>query len=323
MKKSELNFRKILVTGGTGFVGSHLVEELVKQKAQVIVLARSFNPQSYFIGQKLDKKCLVVIGDLKDQARVFDIVSKYEIETIFHLGAQPLVTTAYFNPAETIETNILGTTYVLEAARHAPTVKQIIIASSDKAYGKLDRPYLESDALRGDHPYEVSKSATDLIAQSYIKTYHLPIVITRFGNIYGPGDLNYSRIIPSIMQAAITGEKLIIRSDGTYVRDFIYVKDVVDAYLFLLTNFERVRDEAYNIAAGQKMSVLELVKLTEKALKKKIKYQIANSTKNEILRQELNWEKIKKLGWKPKYTLRKGLAHTWKWYKHWRASFPP
>lgn len=315
MKKTGVHIRKILITGGTGFVGSHLVEELAKRGARVVVLARSLDSQSYFIRQKLDKKCLVAFGDLKDQARVRDVVSKYEVETIIHLGAQALVTTAFTNPVETFATNILGTTYVLEAARQTTTVKQIIIASSDKAYGKLDRPYLESDALRGDHPYEVSKSASDLLAQTYIKTYHLPIMITRFGNIYGPGDQNLSRIVPGMLTAVATGQKLVLRSDGSFRRDYVYVGDVVNAYLFLLERFDRVTAEAFNIGAGNVVSVFSLIKTAEKTLRRKIPFVVENTAVNEIPNQELNWEKIRSLGWRPKYTLAQGLQETWRWYK--------
>ena len=273
-----INFknRNILVTGGTGFVGSHLVEELVMQEANVVTTFISTNPLSYFFSQKLNKKVRMAHVDVRDFESVFDLVTKNDIEYIFHLAAQALVETAYYNPKKTMESNIMGTVNILESARLFPKVKAVVVASSDKAYGKLDyqtlrvkkAKYFETDPLKGDHPYEVSKSAADLIAYSYFKTYNLPVVITRFGNIYGEGDLNFSRIIPDIMRAIIKKEKLEIRSDGTYVRDYLYVKDVVDGYLRLANKIEKVRGEAFNFGSRESLSVIELIKSIERILKK-------------------------------------------------------
>jgi len=314
----KLTGKNILVTGGTGFVGSHLVKALVQKGANVIVPFRSLDPRSYFATEKLERKVILTVCDIKDKNRVFDVVSKYEIEVIFHLAAQPIVTTAYENPVETIESNIMGTTYILEAARMFLHVKTVIVASSDKSYGKSRKPYMETDALKGDHPYEVSKSSADLIAQTYYKTYHLPVVITRFGNIYGEGDLNYNRIIPGIMNSLIYKQPLHIRSDGTFVRDYIYVGDVVSAYLFLLAQGSKVYGEAFNIASGETNSVLELIKRIEKILKRTVSYQIDNSEKNEIPYQKLDNNKILALGWKTKYPLRKAILTQFKWYKRYR-----
>lgn len=310
----RLKGKNILVTGGTGFVGSHLVEALIKLGATVIVPYRSIDPRSYFSTQQLHKHTVMVQGDVKNFQEVFDIVTKYEIEYIFHLAAQAIVTTAYHNPLETFQTNIIGTANILEAARLYGKVKGIIIASSDKAYGKSDKPYKESDALRGDHPYEVSKSAADLISQTYYKTYTLPIVVTRFGNIYGPGDLNFNRIIPGIIKTLITGNTLMLRSDGTYKRDYVYVKDVCSAYLFLLRHLEKIRGESFNISNGNSIAVLEMVKSAEKAFNKKIHFKIINSAINEIKNQHLNYSKIKKIGWKPSYNLPASLRETYTWY---------
>ncbi|HLD26549.1 MAG TPA: GDP-mannose 4,6-dehydratase, partial [Patescibacteria group bacterium] len=201
--------KNVLVTGGTGFVGSHLVEELIKQKVNIITTFQTLNPLSYFFTQKLDRKTTMVNCDVCDYEKVFDIVTKFNIDYIFHLAAQPLVDVAYHNPKRTLYSNILGTINVLESARLFPKVKAVIVASSDKAYGKHGKKqYTEEDALKGDHPYEVSKSSADLIAYSYYKTYSVPVVTTRFGNIYGEGDLNFSRIIPCSMKSLIDNEIL-------------------------------------------------------------------------------------------------------------------
>jgi len=311
----SLRGERILVTGGTGFVGSHLTEALVKRGAQVVVPFRSIDPRSYFSIQNLNKNVVMAVGDLKDYTRVFDIVTKYEISYIFHLAAQPIVTTAYINPLETIATNVMATANILEAARMSH-VKGVVVTSSDKAYGKSDKQYVESHPLRGDHPYEASKSAADILAQAYIKTYRLPVVITRFGNIYGPGDLNFSRIIPGIMQAILKKEVLPIRSDGTFVRDYVYVGDIVSAYLWILDHFDVACGEALNVASDTTVSVLELIKKSKKILKKSIPFHIENSQVNEIRYQHLSYDKIKKLGWSPIYSLRRGLTQTYTWYRH-------
>jgi CDP-glucose 4,6-dehydratase len=306
---------RILVTGGTGFVGSHLVEALIKQGARVVVPYRSIDPHSYFNTRKLDRSVVLAVGDVTDRRRIVDIVTKYEIHTIYHLAAQPIVETAYYNPIETITTNILGTAHILDAAWTSGTVRQIFITSSDKAYGKSDRAYKEDHPLHGDHPYEASKSAADLIAHSYVKTYNAPVVIVRFGNIYGPGDLNMSRIVPGIMRSMVTGKELRLRSNGTFVRDYVYVGDVIDAYLFLHKHFGNAKGEAYNIASDTSVSVLGLIAQSEKFLKTRIRYSIQDTQKNEIPYQHVDWSKIGKLGWKPQCSLEMGLLETYRWYK--------
>lgn len=309
--------KNILVTGGTGFIGSHLVEELVKQKANIVTTYISTSPNSYFFTQKLDMKVKMVHVDVENFEAVFDLVVKNNIEYIFHLAAQALVEVAYYNPRKTLSTNILGTVNILEAVRLFPKVKAVIVASSDKAYGKLRKEkYLESDPLQGDHPYEVSKSSADLIANSYFKTFRVPVVTTRFGNIYGEGDLNYSRIIPGIMKSIIEGEILDIRSDGKYIRDYLYVKDVVAGYLLLANNIDKVQGEAFNFGSNETLSVLEVIKIIKRTLKKKIKYRILNTAKNEIPYQSLNYEKIKRsLDWKLKYPIKITIKRIFNWYK--------
>ena len=312
----NISGKNIFITGGTGFVGSHLVEELLNHKANIVTTFLTFNSLSYFFQKKLDDKVKMVNVDVCDFDKVFEIITKFNIDYIFHLAAQPLVEVAFYNPRRTLYTNINGTMNILESVRLYPKIKGVIVASSDKAYGKLDNgKYKENYPLKGDHPYEVSKSSADLIAYSYYKTYNLPVVITRFGNIYGEGDLNFSRIIPGIMKSLIKNELLEIRSDGKYVRDYLYVKDVVDGYLLLLNNIEKIKGEAFNFGSDETLSVLDLIKIIEKYLNKKINYKILNLAKNEIFYQSLDYSKIKKLGWQPKIKINNVVKKIYKWYK--------
>ena len=308
--------KNVLVTGGTGFVGSHLVEELIKQKVNIITTFQTLNPLSYFFTQKLDRKTTMVNCDVCDYEKVFDIVTKFNIDYIFHLAAQPLVDVAYHNPKRTLYSNILGTINVLESARLFPKVKAVIVASSDKAYGKHGKKqYTEEDALKGDHPYEVSKSSADLIAYSYYKTYSVPVVTTRFGNIYGEGDLNFSRIIPCSMKSLIDNEILEIRSNGKYIRDYLYVKDVVSGYILLAKNIQKTRGEAFNFGSDETLSVIELIQLIEKILNKTLKYHILNIAKNEIPYQSLDCNKLRKaITWKQEYNLNKTIRKIYQWY---------
>ncbi len=312
-----LKNKNVLVTGGTGFVGSHLVKELINIGANVITTFEYLDPKSYFITEKLDKKCIMVKVDVANYEEIIDIVTKFDIEYIFHLAAQALVEVAYYNPRKTLESNIMGTVNVLEAARLYPKIKAIVVASSDKAYGKLESgKYIETDALRGDHPYDVSKSATDLISLSYFKTYGVPVTVSRFGNIYGEGDNNFSRIIPILMKNIIDNKLLELRSDGQAIRDYLYVKDVVDGYLKLAINIDKTIGQAFNFGSSDTLSVLKLVDLVGKGLKKKVNYKILNITKNEIPYQSLDDSKVKDLlNWKPKNNIVKSISKIFKWYK--------
>lgn len=308
-------YKRVLVTGGTGFVGSHLVEALLHKHTQVIVPYRSIDYSSYFFKKGLDRKVLMVPCDIKSKEQVMDVVSKYEVTFIYHLAAQPIVTTAYENPVETLLTNIMGTVYLLEAVKTLSHVQGIIVASSDKAYGKTKKEYTEESPLKGLHPYDVSKSSCDLITQTYATTYNLPVVITRFGNIYGEGDRNMNRVIPGIVQAIIQKNNFLIRSDGTYVREYLYVKDVVEGYILLAEKFNEVVGEAFNFGTSYRRSVIELVHDVENILNIKVPYTILNTAKKEIPFQALNWEKAKsQLLWKPTHTLDQVLPSIVEWY---------
>jgi CDP-glucose 4,6-dehydratase len=317
MESMEIAGRNILVTGGAGFIGAHLVEKLINLQAKVYVVDIENNPKSYFFQNKLEKKCKFDIVDIRNQKTVKEYFSQNKIDYIFHLAAEPIVEKAFENPYSTFETNIMGTVNILEQVRLNKKIKGLIVASSDKAYGKTEKMYTEESPLKGDHPYDVSKSAADLICQTYCKTYGSPVVVTRFGNIYGEGDAHLNRIVPGICEAVIKKKTLMIRSDGTYVRDYLYVKDVVDGYLFLLKNFEKVKGQAFNFSSDDTLSVLDLIKKAEKILKKKINYKILNIAKNEIPYQHLNDEKVRKLGWSCAYDFNNSLPLVLKWYNSW------
>lgn len=307
----------VLVTGGTGFAGSHLVEHLIDAGAVVVTTSQTYDPRSYFYHQQLDTKTILSQTDVTDFPALFHLVTKQAIEYIFHLAAQPLVEVAYANPHQTIETNVMGTVNVLECARLYPNIKGVIVASSDKAYGKLiKKKYLETDPLQGDHPYDVSKSATDLISLAYHRTYALPVVVTRFGNIYGEGDLNFSRIIPGLMQAIINQQPLVLRSDGSFVRDYLHAKDVARGYLTLAEKIDQIKGQAFNFGSHNTHSVLDVIKIAEHSLKQSIPYQIANTAQNEIPYQSLDWSKVATtINWQPQITLEKALPAILKYYQ--------
>lgn len=311
----EIKGKSILVTGGAGFIGGHLVEELINKGAKVSVIDIKIEKKSLFFTHNLKKKVDFTFLDIRDKLKLKKYLKVNSPEYIFHLAAEPIVERAYENPLDVFETNIIGTVNLLEGIRNNKKIKGIIAASSDKAYGKTKSTYTESSPLKGDHPYDVSKSCMDLICQTYYKTYGLPVVITRFGNVYGEGDFNSSRIIPGICEAIVSNKTLKVRSDGTYVRDYLYVKSVVSGYIFLLKNFKKLKGEAFNFSSKDTLSVVDLIKKAEKILNLKIKYQILNKAQNEIPYQHLNDGKIKKLGWKNNYNLDNSLLNVQKWYK--------
>lgn len=313
------NNKNVFVTGGTGFLGSYLVKKLVNYGANVTILVRDYIPQSnIYIGEEY-KKVNVVHGMLEDYLLIERSLGEYEIDTVFHLAAQAIVGVANKNPLGTFKSNIEGTWNILEAARKSPLIKQVIVASSDKAYGDQEKlPYDENMPLQGKHPYDVSKSCTDLIAQTYYETYKLPVCITRCGNLYGGGDLNFNRIIPQSIKSILNKEAPVIRSDGSFIRDYFYIEDAVDAYINLA---EKVVDlnlggQAFNFSNEIQLTVLELVNKILKIMGSEIKPIILNQGSNEIIHQYLSAKKARTvLGWSPNYTIDEGLSKTIEWYE--------
>lgn len=319
----ELQFwhnRPTLVTGGTGLVGGWVVRRLVGLGADVVCLVRDWVPQSEFYRSGLVDRVKVVEGDVCDQSLLERVLGEYEVETVIHLAAQTIVGIANRNPLSTFQTNVAGTWALLEACRRSPKVRQIVLASSDKAYGEVDGTrYREDMPLRGRHPYDVSKSCADLIAQSYAATYGLPIAITRCGNLYGGGDLNWNRIVPGTIRAILQGRRPVIRSDGLYVRDYFYVEDAAAVYTLLaerLAADPRVHGEAFNFSNETPITVLELVHRICERMCSKLEPEVRNEAAYEIRHQSLSAEKARKaLGWQPRYSLEEGLQRTIAWYK--------
>jgi CDP-glucose 4,6-dehydratase len=312
--------RPVLVTGCTGILGSWLTAALVDHGSDVIGLVRDWVPQSQLVLSGTYNRIKIVRGDVTDFALLERTLAEYEVETVFHLAAQTIVPIANRNPLSTFETNIKGTWLMLEAARRVSTVKRMLVASSDKAYGTHERlPYTEDAPLRGQHPYDVSKACAEMLARTYAVTYKLPVAITRCANLYGGGDLNWNRIVPGTMRSVIYGESPIIRSDGTLVRDYLYVQDAVVAYLRLAQALEdrRLHGEAFNFGMDQPKTVLEIVQTIIAASDyPEIQPIILDEAPNEIQEQYLASEKAGRLlGWEPGYTLEEALSATFNWYK--------
>lgn len=312
--------RPTFVTGGTGLVGSWLVKRLIDSGADVVCLVRDWVPQSEMVRKGWIEQVKVIRGDIRNRETLERALGEYEIDTVIHLAAQTIVTIANRNPISTFETNIAGTWNLLEASRRSPKVKQVVIASSDKAYGDQQvLPYNESTPLQGQHPYDVSKSAADLIAYTYAKSFELPVVITRCGNFYGGGDLNWNRIIPGTIRSILRGQHPIIRSDGEYIRDYFYVEDGAAAYMLLaeqLAARPELKGQAYNFSNEIQVSVREIVERILKAMGSTLTPDIRNEVTNEIRHQYLSAEKARQeLGWKPMFTLDEGLIRTIDWYK--------
>jgi CDP-glucose 4,6-dehydratase len=313
--------RRVLVTGATGFVGSWVVQALLKRQAQLVALIRDLDHQSELVRSGAIRHVAIVTGRLEDYATVERAVNEHEVDTVFHLGAQSLVGVALRNPVATFESNIRGTYHVLEACRvHADMVKAVIVASSDKAYGDSEHlPYTEEHPLAGRHPYDVSKSCADLLASTYNHTYGLPVVIARSGNIYGGGDLNWSRIVPGTVRSLLRGERPVLRSDGSPVRDYFYVEDAAAAYLTLAEQIDRpeVAGCAFNFSLESSVSALELVQTIQAVMSAgQLAPVVLATARGEITRQSLSARRARSvLGWSPKYDLKTGLAKTVEWYR--------
>jgi CDP-glucose 4,6-dehydratase len=310
----------VFVTGCTGIVGSWLTLGLLDAGARVIGLIRDRVPLSNLNLSGADKHITAVDGDITDAQLLERVLNEYEIEIVFHLAAQPLVRMANRAPVGTFEINIRGTWLLLDACRISPTVKRIVVASSDKAYGDQDvLPYTEDAPLQGRHPYDVSKSCADLIAQAYANTYGLPVAITRCGNIYGGGDLNWDRIVPGTMRSVLLGERPIIRSDGTPLRDYLHVDDIVEAYVRVAECLDdpAMYGQAFNFGMDDPKSALEIARaIVAISDHPELEPIVLNQAAHEIGKQYLSSAKAHRaLGWSARYTLEEGLRKTLAWYR--------
>lgn len=311
----------VLVTGADGFIGSWLAERLLDEGAEVVVLKRDRPALSRLRIDGVEERCTVVQGDLADHNSLLRVLNEYGVGTVFHLAAQAIVSVANRSPLSTFETNVRGTWNLLEAARLAPTVAAVVVASSDKAYGEHERlPYREDAKLQPRFPYDTSKAAADLIARSYAETFGLPVAVTRLANVYGGGDFNFSRLVPDAARRILAGSPPVIRSDGTPERDFIYVEDAVEAYLAVAAGLadEGNRGRAFNAGAGRPWPVLEIVNTLLEVSGSGLEAVVEGAGKpvGEIDRQYLDSTLIReRLGWAPAWDLRSGLAETLRWYE--------
>lgn len=318
--------RRVFVTGCTGLLGSWLTEALVRRGAEVVGLVRDLVPASNLRSLSCWEKIDIVRGDVADYALLERALNEYEVDAVFHLAAQTIVGTANRCPLSTFESNVKGTWNLLEACRRVETVKRVVVASSDKAYGSHEKlPYDETAPLQGEHPYDVSKSCADLIARSYHLTYGLPVSVTRCGNLFGGGDLNWNRIVPGTIRSVLRGEPPVIRSDGTYIRDYFYVKDAVAAYLLLAERIpgEGVSGEAFNFSNEIQVTVLELTRTILRLMDSELEPTVLGRAAGEIRHQYLKAAKAREiLGWKPLFELEKALKETIEWYRAHFALLP-
>lgn len=311
--------KNVFITGCTGLLGSWLTIELENRGANVIGLVRDLVPKSNLNWSGFNDRINIVRGNVEDYSLLERAINEYEADTIFHLAAQTIVTTANRNPISTFEANIKGTWNILEVCRKSPLVKRVVVASSDKAYGAQEKlPYDENTPLQGKHPYDVSKSCADLICRAYYETYGLPVCVTRCGNFFGGGDLNFNRIVPGTIRSVFNKQAPIIRSDGTLLRDYFYIKDGVYSYLLLAEKMadKKIQGEAFNFSNEQPLTVLEMVNRVLEVMECNLKPKVLNEATNEIRNQYLSASKAKNLlGWQPKYSLNDGLKETVDWYK--------
>jgi CDP-glucose 4,6-dehydratase len=312
--------RSVLVTGATGHIGGWLVKCLLKNKTDVVCLVRDWVPQCDLVRTGLIKQVKIVQGDLRDIELLRRTLGEYEISTVFHLAAQSIVGTANRDPEATFDTNIRGTWSLLEACRTSPLTKQIVVASTDKVYGENEHlPYVEDMPLLAIYPHDVSKACAEMIVQSYVRTYGLHVAVTRLPNIYGGGDLNWTRIIPGTIRSIIKNEQPVINSNGKFIRDYLYVEDAVDAHLLLaekLANNPELHSQAFNISSETYLTVIELVEHILKLMDSSLQSSVRDQSKNEISNQYLSAAKARQiLGWQPAYTMEEGLRRTIEWYK--------
>lgn len=319
MNKNFWRNKNVLITGYEGFLGANLTKALLSCGANIAGIDIWVRRKNTIFAAEDYKKITVIKGSVTDYRLVNDIIRHHKIEIIFHLAAEALVGSCLADPLRAFNTNIAGTWKVLEACRNHKTIKSIIIASSDKAYGShKSLPYKEDTPLIGNYPYDVSKSCADLIAYAYFHTYGLPVAVTRCGNIYGPGDFNFSRIVPDAVRCVLDGKKLLIRSDGKFTRDYVFVEDIVNGYVLLAEKMGKLNlgGEAFNFSDENPITVIKLIKKIYQVLEKKPNYAVLNQAKYEIKYQYLRSQKARKiLHWQPRYTLAEGLKETVKWYK--------
>jgi len=311
--------RNVFISGCTGLLGSWLTKKLVHNGANVIGLIRDAVPKSNLNWSGFQDEIVTVRGEIEDYFVLERILNEYEVDCVFHLAAQTIVTIANRNPLSTFEANIKGTWNILEASRRSPLVKRIVVASSDKAYGSQEKlPYSEETALEGKHPYDVSKSCADLLCGAYHQTYDLPVCITRCGNFYGGGDLNFNRLIPGTIRSILECKKPIIRSNGQMIRDYFYIEDGAEAYMLLGKKMnKKIHGEAFNFSNEKPMTVLEMVNTILKIMNSDLKPIILNESSNEIEKQYLSSRKAHTvLGWKSHYKLEEGLEKTIQWYQN-------
>ena len=309
-----------LVTGAQGFVGSRLAERLLERGERVIALRRDVDPISRFATEGIGARCVLALADLVDHDAIARVLNEHEVETVYHLAAQTIVGTANRSPLSTWESNVRGTYTLLEACRESGWVERIVVASSDKAYGEhRELPYREDFALEPRYPYDVSKACADLIARSYSATYGLALAVTRLANVYGPGDLNWSRLVPETARALARGERPLVRSDGTPERDYLYVDDAVSAYLAVADSLARpeLHGRAWNAGWGRPVAVLNMVRALIALSGRELEPDVRGEScpPGQIERQFLDSSAIRtELGWAPEWGLERGLAATWEWY---------
>jgi CDP-glucose 4,6-dehydratase len=311
------------VTGAEGFIGSWLAERLLGLGARVVVPRRDLVPDSRFRTDGIEERCHVVLADILDHESLLRVLNEHAVDTVFHLAAQAIVGVANRSPLSTWESNVRGTYTLLEACREVAgdRLERIVVASSDKAYGAhRELPYREDHALNPRYPYDVSKACADMIARSYAATHDMPVAVTRLANVYGGGDLNFSRLVPDTARALVRGERPVVRSDGTPRRDYLYVEDAVDAYLAVAESLDRpeLRGRAWNAGAGEPVEVLELVRRLIAASGRDVEPEVrgAGTPRGEIADQYLDSTAIRdELGWSPRWDLDRGLREAYSWYE--------
>jgi CDP-glucose 4,6-dehydratase len=287
----------------------------------VVALRRDAEPSSRFRSEGIEERCTVALADLTDHDALVRVLNEHEVSEVFHLAAQTIVGTANRSPLGTWEANVRGTYTLLEACRALGSVRRVVVASSDKAYGSHDElPYREDFPLRPRYPYDVSKASADMIARSYASSYDMRVAVTRLANVYGPGDLNWSRIVPDTARALVRGERPVVRSDGTPERDYLYVEDAVDAYLAVAASLDRpsMSGRAWNAGWGRPVAVIDVVRTLIAVSGRSLEPDIRGSgtPSGEISRQYLDPSAIhEELGWEPRWDLERGLRASWEWYE--------